>query len=249
MKNEKRNIWIFEQSWSRKNIINVNVLGPTCDEGLISSLCFWFLSNSYARLLSILSYITRSWEDPVIQVELDHLFEYRKGKAHGRHLVLFYVSIGLHPLQAGVTSDLRLIVDILGPPFWEWITDRTYWHRNIATLLCLLSPIANMTQPLIEIRIWKPKRNSSPIDTTCSCEKINLFIARKYLPEPYFIPQSHNHSKEECIANYCKSNNNQFGVYPQQVSFLFFLSWKHFQNMSVLEYPISWVLNFSIRET
>ena len=94
--------------------------------------------------------------------KLAYLFEYGKEGAHKPHLVLFYVSIGLNPAQAGAISGLRLLGGVLGATFWGWLADRTHYHRCIAIILCLLSSTAFMAQPFVTRQIGDPNKNACP---------------------------------------------------------------------------------------
>ena len=91
-----------------------------------------------------------------------YFFEYAKEGSHWPYLVLFYVSIGLDPAQAGFISGLRFTGGVLGAPICGWIADKTGHHRIIAILVCFLAAITNITQPLITKAMGDPDKNSCP---------------------------------------------------------------------------------------
>ena len=91
-----------------------------------------------------------------------YFFEYAKEGSHWPYLVLFYVSIGLDPAQAGFISGLRFIGGVLGAPICGWIADKTGQHRTIAILVCFMAAITNIMQPIVTMLMGNPEKNTCP---------------------------------------------------------------------------------------
>ena len=96
----------------------------------------------------------------MLSSKLAYFFEYAKEGSHWPYLVLFYVSIGLDPAQAGFISGLRFIGGILGGPVCGWLADRSGRHRDVAFAVCLIAGATNMCQPVVSMLLGNPNKNS-----------------------------------------------------------------------------------------
>jgi len=99
----------------------------------------------------------------LISSKAAYFFEYAKEGSHFPYLILFYVSVGLDPTQAGFIGGIRFIGGLLGAPICGWIADKTGRHKTIAILACILAATINMMQPIVTVAMGDHgKRNTCP---------------------------------------------------------------------------------------
>lgn len=126
-----------------------------------------------------------------------YFFEYAKEGSHWPYLVLFYVSIGLDPAQAGLVSGLRFIGGLLGGPICGWIADRTGRHRVIAMTICWLAAATNLLQPAVSLLVGDHSKNTCfhmPLNVTNVTDLLYLKSPVTYFRSPVTYmksPMSH----------------------------------------------------------
>ena len=78
------------------------------------------------------------------------------------YFMLFYVSTGLSPTEAGLVNGLQYLGGLFANPFWGWLADYKGSHRMILIFLCVMAIIAVCIQPFIGAIIGNPNNNVCP---------------------------------------------------------------------------------------
>ena len=104
------------------------------------------------------------------------------------YVILFLISSGLDPVQAGVVGGIRLVGTIVGGFLWGIIADSKKCYRTIIVISSLGNIIIMMLQPLLSLWIGKEERNKCPLE---SVALINSTGGEKNKTLP-FAPQFHS---------------------------------------------------------
>ena len=104
------------------------------------------------------------------------------------YVILFLISSGLDPVQAGVVGGIRLVGTIVGGFLWGIIADSKKCYRTIIVISSLGNIIIMMLQPLLSLWIGKEERNKCPLE---SVALINFTAGEKNKTLP-FAPQFHS---------------------------------------------------------
>ena len=67
------------------------------------------------------------------------------------YLMLYFISMGLNPAEAGVINGLQYIGGFIGAPLWGFVADKFRIHRGLAIALCVMAAITTCLQPLLGI--------------------------------------------------------------------------------------------------
>ena len=65
--------------------------------------------------------------------------------------MLFFITMGLNPAEAGVINGLQYIGGFIGAPLWGFVADKFRIHRGLAISLCVMAAITTCLQPLLGI--------------------------------------------------------------------------------------------------
>ena len=79
------------------------------------------------------------------------------------YMLLYYISTGLSPTEAGLVNGLQYLGGLIANPLWGLLADYTGSHRLIVTFLCVMSIIAVCIQPFISANFGNPNDNLCPI--------------------------------------------------------------------------------------
>ena len=85
-----------------------------------------------------------------------------KSSAVEPYLILFYLSIGLNPFEAGLVGGFRLIGMIMGGIFWGFVADFKKQYRLTIAIVCIGSIISVGLQPLLSVWVGDKKQNVCP---------------------------------------------------------------------------------------
>lgn len=85
-----------------------------------------------------------------------------KYSSYEPYIILFLISIGLDPVQAGFVGGIRLIGTIAGGFLWGIIADSKKCYRAIIVITSLGNIATMMLQPLVSLWIGKPEYNKCP---------------------------------------------------------------------------------------
>ena len=85
-----------------------------------------------------------------------------KYSSYEPYIILFLISIGLDPVQAGFIGGIRLIGTIAGGFLWGIIADSKKCYRAIIVITSLGNIVTMMLQPLVSLWIGKPEYNKCP---------------------------------------------------------------------------------------
>jgi len=66
--------------------------------------------------------------------------------------VLFYVSTGLNPADAGFINGVQIIGGTIAAPIWGFLADRRQCHRIVIVILCVFAMVSTMIQPFLSER-------------------------------------------------------------------------------------------------
>ena len=67
------------------------------------------------------------------------------------YLMLFFISMGLTPAEAGVINGLQYIGGFIGAPVWGFVADKFRIHKGLVIALCVMAVITTCFQPLLGI--------------------------------------------------------------------------------------------------
>jgi len=65
------------------------------------------------------------------------------------YLVPFFISIGLHPSQAGLIISMRYLVQVLGGVFLSTLADRSKKHTLIALIAVIITTCSMVAMPIL----------------------------------------------------------------------------------------------------
>ena len=83
----------------------------------------------------------------MLPAKLTYFFDQAKEASIWPYLVLFQVSIGLSPAQAGIINGLRFIGCLFGAPLWGMLADQTRIHRPLIMMICAFAILFQCSQP------------------------------------------------------------------------------------------------------
>ena len=66
-------------------------------------------------------------------------------------LMMFFVSIGFNPAEAGLIAGLQYIGGIIGAPAWGFVADKLSMHRVLIMILCVMAVVTTCLQPILGI--------------------------------------------------------------------------------------------------
>ena len=79
------------------------------------------------------------------------------------YFMLFYISIGLSPTEAGLVNGLQYLGGLIANPLWGLLADYKGSHRLIVIFLCVMAIISVCIQPFISANVGNPNNNVCPI--------------------------------------------------------------------------------------
>lgn len=85
-----------------------------------------------------------------------------KYSSYEPYIILFLISIGLDPVQAGFVGGIRLLGTIAGGFLWGIIADSKKCYRTIIVVTSLGNIVTMMLQPLVSLSIGEPEYNKCP---------------------------------------------------------------------------------------
>lgn len=91
-------------------------------------------------------------------------FCYAGKSCYEPYIILFFISIGLNPIQAGFVGGIRLIGTIAGGFLWGILADSKKCYRAIIVLSSLGNIVTMMLQPLLSLWIGAPGHNKCPTE-------------------------------------------------------------------------------------
>ena len=94
--------------------------------------------------------------------KLSYFFFAAKESCYLPFMVLYLVSIGLNPAEAGIINGVRLLGNIVGAPIWGMLADHKNAHRCVLTILCVMAILFVCSQPFISIIIAREDINTCP---------------------------------------------------------------------------------------
>lgn len=110
-------------------------------------------------------YTKRKWyhiDRSTLVAKLTNFLHGAKSSAVEPYLILFYLSIGLNPFEAGLVGGFRLFGMIMGGVFWGFVADYKKQYRLTIAIVCIGSIIAMGLQPLLSVWFGDKKRNMCP---------------------------------------------------------------------------------------
>ena len=75
-------------------------------------------------------------------------------------MIVFLMSIGLTPVEAGLIGGIRLIGGVIGGVFWGFVADYKKQYRIITGIVCIGSIAVMSLQPLLSVWIGDKKKNT-----------------------------------------------------------------------------------------
>ena len=110
-------------------------------------------------------HIRRKWyhiDRSTLIAKLTNFLHGAKSSAVEPYLILFYLSIGLNPFEAGLVGGFRLLGMIMGGVIWGFVADCKKQYRLTIAIVCIGSIIAMGLQPLLSVWVGDKKRNVCP---------------------------------------------------------------------------------------
>ena len=100
----------------------------------------------------------------MITAKVIYFLEYAKGSCHWEYPMLFFIDIGLTPVQAGIINGVRYLGSFIGAPLLGLLADKKQCHRNLVMFICIASIFANCLQPLVPYLVdYQRAGNSSQV--------------------------------------------------------------------------------------
>ena len=97
----------------------------------------------------------------MIPAKLAYLLE-EAHAAINQYLFLFYISIGLDVVNAGVINGAKILCGIITAPLWCLFADKTQRHKTTATITCVVGILVICLQPLFAEMYGDPHKTLCP---------------------------------------------------------------------------------------
>ena len=81
-----------------------------------------------------------------------------------KFFILFVVSIGFNPAEAGLIAGLQSIGGIIGAPAWGFIADKCRIHKVLVVVLCVLTIFSTCLQPVLGVYFGDRHRFKCPFE-------------------------------------------------------------------------------------
>ena len=92
-------------------------------------------------------------------VKLTYFLLGAKTSSFEPYMIVFLVSIGLTPVEAGLIGGIRLIGAVIGGVFWGFVADYKKQYRLIIGIVCIGSIVTMGLQPLLSVWIGDKEKN------------------------------------------------------------------------------------------
>ena len=107
----------------------------------------------------------RRWyhiDKSTITSKLTNFFLGAKCSSYEPYMIIFLLSIGLTPMQAGVIGGLRLVGTIIGGIFWGFLADFKKQYRLVLAIVSAGSVVTMGLQPLLSLWVGDKRNNVCP---------------------------------------------------------------------------------------
>ena len=121
------------------------------------------MEDTITKVQRIRRYISCSFNRKMFPAKAVYFAEYAKEGSHWPYLILFYVSIGLNPAQAGLVNGLRYIGSVIGAPLLGLLADKKRCHKKIAIVVCVLSILMTCLLPVAPFIVAHNMKNSTSV--------------------------------------------------------------------------------------
>ena len=118
----------------------------------------------------------------MLSSKASYFFNCAKRSCYSPYTVLFMMSIGLDPAEAGLVNGLSVIGFIVAGPIWGLIADHKQVHGIIMFILCIMCVVTVCVQPIIPL--GDKMKNVCPFSSNSSSvtnDKISNFRHEKLL--------------------------------------------------------------------
>ena len=95
----------------------------------------------------------------ILAVKLTYFLLGAKTSSFEPYMIVFLMSIGLTPVEAGLIGGIRLIGVVIGGVFWGFVADYKKQYRLIIAIVCIASIVTMGLQPLLSVLIGDKKKN------------------------------------------------------------------------------------------
>ena len=108
---------------------------------------------------------TKRWyhiDKSTITSKLANFFLGAKCSSYEPYMIIFLLSTGLTPMQAGIIGGLRLVGTIIGGIFWGFLADCKKQYRLVLAIVCAGSVITMGLQPFLSLWVGEKWSNVCP---------------------------------------------------------------------------------------